>query len=410
MSQPIPIPEAPENSDPRLLHEIRDRIRHRGPIPFAEFMGLALYHPYGGYYAASHDPVGWRDGADYYTAPSRHPVFGAILARQVAECLAAVGDGPLDLVEFGPGSGALAESLLRGLAAATSGHLADLRCTLVEPNPHRAEVQRRRLSEAGLAENVRWMDLSAWKGSSERLRGCLIANEVLDALPVHRLVFQEGSFKEIHVDWKEGLVETLRPISSPALRAELQRHAFEPREGQEVEIGLEAIRWIRRLAARLGRGYVLVFDYGHLAAEMYAPRHQRGTLLAYHRHRTNEDYLERVGMQDLTAHVNFSSLIEAAREAGWVCCGLVPQGRFLLALGILDRLRPASKDFRLEEYRERKAIEDLFQPAGMGESHQVLILSTPGLQRNLACLRPPEQWETPREEGHEAIGSARGGT
>jgi len=397
MSQPILIPEAPETSDPRLLHEIRDRIRHRGPIPFAEFMGLALYHPEGGYYAASYDPVGWRDGADYYTAPSRHPVFGAVLARQVAECLAAVGEGPLDLVEFGPGSGALAHSLLRGLSVPASGHLADLRCTLVEPNPHRVEVQRRRLSEAGLAEKVRWMDLSAWEASSERLRGCLIANEVLDALPVHRLVFQEGGFWEIHVDWKEGLVETLCPISSPALQAELQRHAFGPREGQEIEICLEAIRWIRRVASRLGRGYVFLFDYGHLAPEMYAPRHQRGTLLAYHRHRINEDYLERVGRQDLTAHVNFSSVIEAAREAGLVSCGLVPQGRFLLALGILDRLRPAATEFRWEKYRERKAIEDLFLPAGMGESHQVLILATPGLERNLGCLRPPEQWETPGE-------------
>ena len=409
MSQPIPIPEAPETSDPHLLQVIRDRIRQRGPIPFAEFMRLALYHPEGGYYASSYDPVGWKDGADYYTAPSRHPVFGAVLATQVAECLAAVGEGPLDLVEFGPGSGALAQSLLRGLSAPASGHLAGLRCTLVESNPHRVGVQRRRLSEAGLAENVRWMDLSAGEGASERLRGCLIANEVLDALPVHRLVFQEGSFKEIHVDWKEGLVETLRPISSPALLAELQRHTFGPREGQEVEVGLEAIRWIRRVASGLGRGYLFLFDYGHVAPEIYAPRHQRGTLLAYHRHRTNEDYLERVGRQDLTAHVNFSSVIAAAREAGLACCGLVPQGRFLLALGILNRLRPASTEFSWEEYQERKAIEVLFLPAGMGESHQVLILATQGVERDLACLRPPEEWETPGGERHERIGGMREG-
>jgi len=403
MSQPVLSPEAPTTSDPRLLHALRDRIRRRGPIPFAEFMEVALYHPEGGYYTASNDPVGWRDGADYYTAPSRHPVFGAVLARQVSECLAAVGERPLDLVEFGPGSGALASSLLRGLSALSPGGLAGLRCTLVEPNPHRVGVQSRHLSEAGLAETVRWMDLSAWEESTERLRGCLIANEVLDALPVHRLVFQEGGFLEIHVDWKEGLVETLRPLSSPALLAEIQRRSFEPREGQEVEICLEAILWIRRVASRLGRGFVLLFDYGHLAPEIYSPRHQRGTLLAYHQHRTNEDYLERVGKQDLTAHVNFSSVIDAARDAGLVSCGFVPQGRFLLALGILDRLPPASTDFRWEEYRERKAVEDLFLPAGMGESHQVLILATPGLERNLACLRPPELWEPPVEDGRETL-------
>ena len=102
-------------------------------------------------------------------------------------------------------------------------------------------------------------------------------------------------------------------------------------------------------------------------------------------------------------------MIAAAREAGLACCGLVPQGRFLLALGILNRLRPASTEFSWEEYQERKAIEDLFLPAGMGESHQVLILATQGVERDLACLRPPEEWETPGGERHERIGGTREG-
>jgi len=399
----IPYPvnlTSPDDLPLQLLDEIRNRIRRSGPIPFAEFMNLALYHPGEGYYAGPIDPVGHATGRDYYTAPSRHPVFGVLLAKQVAECLANLGGVPLECVEFGPGSGALAASLLKALCDNAQTEPPP-RFTLVEMNPWRAQEQHRLLSGAGVAECARWVDPAGWGASKERIQGCLIANEVLDAMPVHRVVFRKGEFKEIYVDWWENLIEVLGPLSAPGILEELRRHQVSPREGQEVEVGLEAIRWVQRVASRLERGYVIIVDYGHLAPEIYGARHHRGTLLAYYRHEAHERYLERVGSQDLTAHVNFSSLIEAGRDARLTPLRLVSQGSFLLSLGILDRLEWGTDHFDWDEYRERKAIRDLFLPAGFGDSHKVLILATCDVERDLTGLRPPERWTAPGGAGVE---------
>ena len=397
MNPPAALPAPAAGSDSRLLAEIRRRIRQRGPLTFAEFMEIALYHPRWGYYARPADPVGSRREGDYYTAPSRHPAFGSLLGRQVSECLAQVGAGPLDLVEFGPGSGEMAASLLEEVLARDPGLEKRLRCTLVESNPHRVGEQRRCLEEAGFTGITRWLAPREWDRGTERVRGCLLANEVLDAMPVHRLIFRDGEFHEVYVGWSGGLLETLGPLSSPAVGEELERHGPSPREGQEFEVGMAAIRWIRNLASRLERGYTILVDYGHLAPEIYSPRHHRGTLLAYHRHHTSERFLERVGLQDLTAHVNFSSILSAARGAGLIAAGPVPQGRWLLALGILDRFPPARADFDWDEYRDRQALRDLFLPWGMGESHHVLVLATQGQEMDLRGLRPAGEWAVPPE-------------
>jgi len=390
-----------EGSDPLLLEILRRRIAERGPIPFSEFMEAALYLPGRGYYARPEDPVGRHDESDYYTAPSRHPAFGLLLGRQVAECLRNLGGGPWEVVEAGPGSGALFVAVLQELRRLGIGRPGDLRGTLVEANSLRAEAQRRRLEEAGFDRGIRWISPAEWEDSPGRLRGCILANEVLDAMPVHRLVFREGDLREIYVDWKDGLVEVTGAISRPEIRRELDRQGFSPREGQEIEVGLEAIRWIRRVGGKLERGYAILADYGYPAPEIYSPRHHRGTLLAYHRHGTSEEYLERVGFQDLTAHVNFTSVLDAARESGLVARGPVSQGRFLLALGALECLGKPEERFNLDEYRDRKALQDLFLPGGLGESHRVLVLGTPDMGMDLVGLRPPELWPVPAPEDPE---------
>ncbi len=395
MSPTAPPPPSGEGSDPYLLALLRRRIALQGPIPFAEFMQVALYEPGHGYYARPEDPVGRWEGSDYYTAPTRHPAFGLLLGRQVAECLGHLGGGPLEIAEIGPGNGALFLSVLRELRRLGAGCPGDLRGTLVEGNPARASAQRRLLEESGVDHGIRWISPAEWECSPARLRGCVLANEVLDAMPVHRLVFREGSFREIRVDWKDGLVEVPGPVSQPGLLRELERQGFSPRDGQEVEVSLEAIRWIRRLGEKLERGYGIVVDYGHTAPEIYSPRHHRGTLMAYHRHRASEEYLARVGLQDLTAHLNFTSILDAAREAGLATGGPITQARFLLALGVLECLAGPSERFDWNEYRDRKALQDLFLPGGMGESHQVLVAGTPGVEMNLTGLRPPELWSAP---------------
>ena len=263
MNPPVGPPTPGEGSDPLLLDALRRRISERGPIPFAEFMEAALYLPGCGYYARSVDPVGRHEGSDYYTAPSRHPAFGQMLGRQVAECLRHLGGGPAEVVEAGPGSGALFVSLLREIRDLGFGRQGDLRWTLVEANPARAEAQRRRLEEAGFDRGIRWVSPAEWENSADRLRGCILANEVLDAMPVHRLVVRGGELREIYVDWRDGLVESAGPVSRPGILRELDRQGFSPREGQELEVGLEAVRWIRQVGGRLDRGYVILADYGY---------------------------------------------------------------------------------------------------------------------------------------------------
>jgi len=393
-----------EGSDPLLLNDLRRRISERGPIPFSEFMETALYTPGRGYYARPGDPVGRHEESDYYTAPSRHPAFGLLLGKQVAECLQNLGGGPREVVEAGPGSGALFVAVLQELRRLGIGWPGDLRGTLVEANSVRAEAQRRRLEEAGFDRGIRWISPAEWEDSPQRVRGCILANEVLDAMPVHRLVFREGDLREIYVDWKDGLVEVTGAISRPEIRRELDRQDFSPREGQEIEVGLEAIRWIRKVGEKMERGYAILADYGYPAPELYSPRHHRGTLLAYHRHGTSEEYLERVGFQDLTAHVNFTSVLDAARESGLAALGPVSQGRFLLALGVLECLGKPGDCFNLDEYRDRKALQDLFLPGGLGESHQILVLGTPDVEMDLVGLRPPELWTVPAPEDSEETG------
>jgi SAM-dependent MidA family methyltransferase len=394
MTESLPLPQSAEGSDPRILEEIRLRIAQDGPLSFAEFMGVALYHPRWGYYARPEDPIGAAEERDYYTAPSRHPAFGALLGRQIAECLEGLGGEGGGWVEIGPGSGDLAASLLEQLGQRGLGPDSGVPSTLVELSPHRRLAQQHQLASRSLERGVSWVAPEEWIEAAGVIRGCVIANEILDAMPVHRLVFRGGRFHEILVDWDAAPVEVARPARDE-LADLARRRCFRPVEGQQIEISLAAREWMNRVAARLERGYVFLFDYGHLAPEMASPRHRHGTLLAYHRHLANQEYLSRIGRQDLTAHVDFSMILEVAASHGLWARGPVPQGRFLLALGALDWLDDSVEDTSLERYRDRKALQSLFLPGGMGESHQVVVLGTPGLDSDLTGLRPPERWPVP---------------
>lgn len=394
----IPLPTLPsrgEGSQPQLLEEIRRRILRDGPITFADFMSLALYHPQWGYYCRAEDPIGRTEDRDFYTAPSRHPAFGELLGRQIAECLDKVGGVGREWVEFGPGGGHLAASISVELRRRGLGPSAGIRGTLIESNAHRRSMQEELLRRYGVLDGIRWLTPREWSDTGETIRGCVVANEVLDALPVHRLLFRDGRYLEIRVGWDEGPVEVVHPVSSDQLLNQVRADCAGPREGQELEVGLDALRWIRHLAGRLERGYAILMDYGYLASEIYSPRHHRGTLLAYYRHTAGEHYLDRVGRQDLTAHVNFSSILDVAGRCGMRARGPVAQGRFLLALGALDWIAESEEDQSFTAQLNRKAVQDLFLPSGMGESHQTLVLATPGCELDLQGLEPVERWELP---------------
>jgi SAM-dependent MidA family methyltransferase len=395
MIPPSASPDAGERSEPALLEVLRRRIQREGPLSFADFMDMALYHPQWGYYSREPNPVGRSPESDYYTAPARHPAFGTLLGRQVADCLRLVGGSDRQWIEFGPGGGELASSLAAVLAHHELGEGEGIRGALVEANFHRRAAQQARLGVRAQASAIRWLTPAEWSAGEEPVRGCILANEMLDALPVHRLVFRQGRFWEIRVDWRSGPVEIQEPLAEGDLLTQALHECPDPREGQELEVGLEALRWIRHLARRLQKGYAILMDYGYLSGEMFSPRHDRGTLLAYHRHGAGERYFDRIGRQDLTAHVHFTPVIEVARAAGMIVRGPVPQGRFLLALGALDWFSEARSGSDLAGLRDRISMQDLFLPTGMGESHQTIILATAGSDMDLEGLRPPERWNRP---------------
>ncbi|HKQ98390.1 MAG TPA: SAM-dependent methyltransferase, partial [Candidatus Polarisedimenticolia bacterium] len=216
--------------------------------------------------------------------------------------------------------------------------------------------------------------------------GCLFANEVLDAFPAHRVVGDADRPLEVHVDVEAGaLVERLLPIADAETGDYLEVHDLRPEPGQEIDIQPAAARFVTRAARRLTRGWFVVVDYGYEAADLFHPARRRGTLLAYHRHRSHEAFLERPGGQDLTAHVDFTAVTRAAEAGGLVRAGLTSQARFLLALGALDRFEEA-------DLRGREAIKDLVLPDRMGGVFRVLVLASAGLAaplRGLGEVRPP---------------------
>ena len=388
----------------RLIAELRAEISATGPIPFARFMDLCLYHSRYGYYTRG---IGGGGGRDYLTSSGTHRIYGELLARQAEEMWRRL-DRPrrFTFVEFGPGEGMFACDFLRA-AAGLGDFVLALEYLLVETSPVLRERQRRRLDGAASGVPIDWTDAASLRRRAGGIRGCLFANEVIDAFPVHRLVGSPTGPREVHVGSRGGrLIEELLPLSSEAVAAFLAASGVALEEGQEIDLNLRAPEWVTDAVGLLARGYLVVVDYGHEARDLYHPTRGRGTLLAYHRHRVSEDFLLRPGEQDLTAHVDFSSLSAAARAAGARRLGLVTQSRFLLALGALDRLpelhaerneRDRGGPGQGEILREREAIKELVLPDRMGGRFRVLIIGVGDVSDDLEGLAPPWQRERGRE-------------
>lgn len=389
-----------------LRAELSVEIRAAGPIPFARFMELCLYHPRYGYYTRG---IGGGGGRDYLTSSGTHRVYGEMLARQAEEMWRKT-DRPqkFTFVEFGPGEGMFACDFLR--AAAGLGDFRHvLEYLLVEPSPALRERQRRRLDSAGAGVPIEWIDESSLHERAGTLRGCLFANEVIDAFPVHRIVGSSAGPREIHVGLRGNrLSEEMLPPSSEAVTRFLDESGVVLEEGQEADLNLQAPAWMTGAVGLLERGYLVVVDYGREAKELYHPARRRGTLLAYHRHRVSEDFLLRPGEQDLTAHVDFTALSVAARAAGARRLGLVSQSHFLLALGALERLPELSGErcerdrdgpSQGEILREREAIKELVLPDRLGGRFHVLMIGVGDVTDDLEGLAPPWRREQERVSG-----------
>ncbi len=345
------------------------RIRARGPITFAEYMEACLYHPEHGYYAkADQEPR-----RDYFTSVDVSPVFGRLLARQFHEMWEQLGrPDPFWLVEAGAGTGALAKHVLDCAAESLGMFYAALRYVAVERSAPRRAAQARIFAKHATSGRVtHFGELPA-----QIPQGCVFSNELLDAMPVHRVLRENGVLQELYVALgDEGLHERAGPLSSPALTEYFAEQGIPLQDQQQAEACLEACRWIEEVAGKLGRGFVLTIDYGHLARELYDDRHMRGTLLAYARHRAGEDFFRAPGQQDLTAHVNFTALDIWGQRGGLLRTGFTSQSNFLLALARHTQFEDLQSQALNEQQqaRARLLFKTLIHPEGMGETFQVLV-------------------------------------
>jgi SAM-dependent MidA family methyltransferase len=369
---PVPTPEALSVSA-ELQGRIGSEIdRHGGSIPFDEFMRMALYEPGLGYYAAGAAKLG--AVGDFVTAPEISSLFGICVARQVAEVLARLGGG--DVLEFGAGSGRLAVDVLSALEklACLPEHyyIAELS----------ADLRDRQRSHIGKtlphqAPKVKWLDRLP---AQPPLRAVVLANEVLDAMPVKR-VKKNGAAKwsEMHVTvGGDGFVWAERAIASGS-DLDCYIACFESAAGElppgyvtEINCGLDG--WLRLLAETLVAGVVFLIDYGYSRAEYYMPDRMDGTLLCHYRHRAHADPFVNVGLQDITASMDFTAVAEAAQNCGFEVAGYLNQARFLLNLGITEALQSLMNENEVENLRRSQQLKRLVLPGEMGERFKVLAL------------------------------------
>ncbi len=353
---------------------IISRIRAEGPVTFARFMEWCLYHPLHGYYSSGAAGIG-KDG-DYYTAPCVHPLFGGMVAKQLSEMHRILGKATFTILEIGGGRGFLCQDILNWLKQHDPELYRCLDYTIMELSPSFRQEQQDRLAGEAAQGKVRWVPTDLLRLGRLSLEGCILSNELVDAFPVHRIRCEGGELQEILVYEEEGrFIERLGGLSDPALGRYFAALGINIAEGQTVEVNLRALAWLEEAASCLKQGFLLTIDYGCQAAELYAPWRRDGTLRCFFRHGLKDSPYENLGKQDITAHVNFTSLIRKGEEVGLHLAGLVPQNRFLLALGLLEAAAAATKDLSaVAGLQLRLSLKHLLDPErGMGEIFKVLI-------------------------------------
>jgi SAM-dependent MidA family methyltransferase len=352
-----------------LASLLAERLRRFGPITFAEYMRECLYHPVHGYYSQPES----RRFADYYTSVDVHPIFGRLLARQFAEMWEHLGrPAEFQLVEAAAGTGRLAGQILTFAQARLPDFHQAVRYVAVERSPARCDQMAARLAAHIAKERCR----TSIEIPAAIPVGCIFSNELLDALPVHRVIMQNGSLKEIFVAHDGAAFSELpKPLSTCAITEYFSAQQVVLNEGQQAEAGLEACDWIVEIGRRLGKGFVLTIDYSHEAADLFDAHHMAGTVLAYANHRASEDFYGAPGQQDLTAHVNFTALRLWGQRSGLETLGAASQTAFLLALGQANEFADLYDEGmgETERVRARLQLKTLIYPEGMGERFQVLI-------------------------------------
>ncbi len=355
-----------------LKQKIIEKIRLDGPINFDTFMDMCLYYPEEGYYTRNSTNIG-RAG-DFYTSPHLHSLFGAMLAKQAQE-MWAIMEMPDDfqIVEMGAGIGYLAKDMLEYLQKKSKvrSRKSDdnlfqfLKYTIVELNPAIRSKQQELLSE--FRDRVRWISNI---NEIEAAKGCFLSNELLDAFPV-KMVKMNNGLKEIYVSSEEDDFVELEMPAGEDVESYFEEFGIRLPEGYRTEVNLRIRDWLRAVSNRLAEGFILTVDYGYPSWDYYSLDRNRGTLLCYHQHRINENPYQDIGEQDITAHVNFSSLKKWGDEAGLATLGFCTQGTYLVSLGIDDVIAQLLGE--TPDAFEIAKIKGLIFPQGMGETHKIMI-------------------------------------
>lgn len=357
----LPAPsEAAAAHSARLHEHIAAAIAAAGGwIGFDRYMDLALYAPGLGYYTAGARKIGDSgEGGDFVTAPEISPLFGHAVAAQVAEVLQAIAPGtPGRILEFGAGTGRLARDVLDALAQAG---VPVAQYGIVEVSADLRERQRTLLAD----RPVVWHDVPP-----TGFDGVILANEVLDVMPVRLFVKRGDHIAERGVAIEDGALRFAERAADTTLAAAVQvieADAGALRDGYASEIGLVARAWTAQLAGVLGRGVAILVDYGFPRREYYAAQRLMGTIMCHYRHRAHADPLWLPGLNDITAHVDWTAVAEAGHEAGLAVLGYTSQSRFLTNCGVLDLLA------RDQTPARTAAVQRLLSEAEMGELFKVL--------------------------------------
>ncbi|PLZ10189.1 class I SAM-dependent methyltransferase [Fischerella thermalis] len=379
------------DSHPVLCAAIADRIANspNQRITFATYMDMALYHPDYGYYSTQAVNIGKR--GDFFTSVHLGPDFGELLAEQFVQMWEILGQPvPFSLVEMGAGQGHLALDVLNYLKLRYPNFFAALEYIIVEKSPILRQEQQQRLQEFTVQ-----IKSSLEEILSNSIIGCFFSNELVDALPVHQFILEQGQLREIYVTLQQDSIvnhqELLTPPTppSPLIPTPFTEIIAEPStpklaeyfdlvsiqfpenvypEGYRSEVNLAALDWLSVVADRLQRGYVLTIDYGYPASRYYNPRRSQGTLQCYWRHQRHNNPYINIGRQDITAHVDFTALERWGERCGLAKVGLTQQELFLMALGLGDRIAALSYTNQpiSDLLRRRDALRQLLDPFGLG--------------------------------------------
>jgi SAM-dependent MidA family methyltransferase len=398
------------NSHPALCQAIAQRIvsSPQKRVTFAEFMNTVLYHPELGYYSTKALNLGKQ--GDFFTSVHLGADFGELLAGQFVQMWEILGKPmPFFLVEMGAGQGLLALDILKYIQQQYRDFFQALNYKIVEKSPVLRQEQQQRLQEF----SVGWCDLEEIPTHS--ITGCFFSNELVDALPVHQFVLEQGKLWEIYVTMQQNSKilphSSPPPISSPF--GEIADTPSTPKleeyfdlvginnineypDGYRSEVNLAALEWLSMVADRLQRGYLLTIDYGYPASRYYNPRRSQGTLQCYYQHQRHHDPYINIGQQDITSHVDFTALEQWGKQCGLDKVGFTEQALFLMALGLGERIAALSytQQSVSQLLHRRDVLHQLLDPLGLG-GFGVLVqskgLTTQEAAQPLKGFSVPEQ-------------------